>query len=124
MDNEVLLTKADSLIQAKMLVEILQDNGISAYYKNDSAIQVMEYIAADNHQAQAIYVDEENFEAAKSLVEAYMHSLDGQEDETAVQEYKATTSKRSKIHKIVCAVLVFGAVAFLGLMVYLIVRSL
>ena len=124
MDNEVLLTKADNLMQAKMLVEFLQDNGIAAYYKNDSAKQMMEYIAADTHQVQAVYVKEEDLEAAKSLAEAYMRSFRPQENEPAAQEDKEITSNRGKIHKIVCAVLICGAVAFLGLMVYLIVRSL
>ena len=124
MDNEVLLTKADNLMQAKMLVEILQDNGIAAYYKNDSAIQVMEHIAADTQQVQAVYVKEEDLEAAKSLAEAYMRSFCPQENEPAAQEEQEVTSNRGKIHKIVCAVLICGAVAFLGCMVYLIVRNL
>ena len=85
MDNEVLLTKAENLMQAKMLVEILKDNGIAAYYKNDSAIQVMEHIAADTQQAQAVYVKEEDLEAAKSLAEAYMRSFRPQENEPAAQ---------------------------------------
>ncbi len=122
MENEILLTKVNSLSEAKMLVEILQNNGIPSYYKNNSVLQVFEHIAADDNQQQAIYVDEENVEKARNLADAYINFDNQQYNEIAEQEYKEDTLKRNKTRRIVIGLIAIVSIAFLGFVAYLMLQ--
>lgn len=74
MENDVLLTKVNSLTEAKMFVEILKDNGIPSYYKNNSALQILEHLAADTNQEQLVYVLAKDYEKASELLSAFVAS--------------------------------------------------
>ena len=69
MDNEVLLCQAENLLEAKMMVEVLNNNGIAAYYKNNSPLQYFEHLGADFKQPQMIYVMPEDVERASELLD-------------------------------------------------------
>ena len=122
MENEILLTKVNSLSEAKMLVEILQNNGIPSYYKNNSVLQVFEHIAADDNQEQLIFVSEENDEKARELVTAYTNSDNQQYDDIAEKEYNEDIAKRKKTRKVVIGLITVVAVAFLGIVAYLVLH--
>ena len=122
MENEILLTKVNSLSEAKMLVEILQNNGIPSYYKNNSVLQVFEHIAADDNQEQLIFVSEENDEKARKLVTAYTNSDNQQYDDIAEKEYNEDIAKRKKTRKVVIGLITVVAVAFLGIVAYLVLH--
>ena len=74
MNNEILLCRADGIIEAEMIVEILKDNNIPAYYKNNSPLQIMEHIRGDISQEQLIFINEQDSEAAKALLAEYEQS--------------------------------------------------
>ena len=98
MNNEVLLCRADGQIEAEIIVDVLKNNGIYAYYKNNSPLQVMEYVAGDISQEQLVFVNGDDLTKAQEILEELKKS-DFQYDENdalAEAEYKEDATRRRK----------------------------
>lgn len=67
MAYEVALCTSENKIEAQMFVEMLNREGIPAYFKNSSGSQFMEYAWGDLSQAQTIIVSFDFVEQAKAL---------------------------------------------------------
>ena len=110
MHQEKELCIAQSLTEAKMLTELLKNNGIYAYYVNPSASQFNEHRGGSVNQPQIIYVDEADFDAAKALVPSSKLTFDDdlERDYRQVLQHRRL---RARITLIFLAVLMAGMLA-------------
>lgn len=67
MAYEVVLCVAENKLDAQMFVEMLNREGIPAYFKNNAGTQFMEYAWGDLNQPQTIIVSSDFVEQAKKL---------------------------------------------------------
>ena len=107
MNNEVLLCRADGHIEAEIIVDALKNNGIYAYYKNNSPLQVMEHIAGDISQEQLIFINEDDLATAQETLKELKRN-DFQYDENdalAEAEYEEdSTRRRKRINRVIAEI--------------------
>ena len=113
MNKEVFVYRAQGIPEAKMLVDALRENGIDAYYKNNSPMQIMEHIGGDISQEQLIAVNESDLEKAQEILASFNKEVDDAEEigdsynanDLAQTEYEEDSAARNKrIHKAIAEV--------------------
>ncbi len=104
---EYVVYTSKNKLEAKMIVDILKNEGIECYYKNNSASQFYEYKAADIRQPQSIIVDAADAERAKELIEAFTVQNDSGNDEYIDHDY-AKSIKADTVILVIMSIIVFG----------------
>lgn len=65
------LITTDDAQETEMVRDLLRENGIESYAQTDAASEGLEALVGSSPFGSHIYVDADNFEKAKELVDAY-----------------------------------------------------
>ena len=104
------LCRAASKTEAEMMLEILENNHVNAYYLNDSPLQYAEHVAGDSGQEQIIYVNEDDYEKAKELLDFQETEFDD-EFENDYQRLLKRKRRNARIGAVFFAVLAVAVIA-------------
>lgn len=77
MNNRLLLITTKSATETEMVCDLLRKNGIPSYPETDAVSEGLEALVGSAPYGSYVYVDPEDFQKAKGLVDAYFE-YDGQ----------------------------------------------
>ncbi len=104
MENLVKVFSTVNEVEMQMVVNLLTDSGISCVKKDEGSGEYMRLYMGTSFYAKEIYVDRQDYEKAKEIIENYQETVvEEKEKEIDEKETKQSDYKRKTIQKRIIA---------------------